>query len=87
MLESLSVLVPIPHCDRVCQDALHCASGEVAEELCGQSKFTQLPQEEESLLSLLYDLLCVVCPGKILTDVSTEEFEGFNPLHLCPIDV
>ena len=75
------------HCDGVCQDAVPCASVEVAEEFGGQSKLPQLPQEEESLLSLLHDLLCVACPGEILTDGSAEEFEGFNSLHLCPIDV
>ncbi|KAI3367448.1 hypothetical protein L3Q82_026303 [Scortum barcoo] len=44
----------IPHCCTEAEDALYCGPVEVCQELRGESSTFQLPEEEESLLSLLY---------------------------------
>ncbi|KAI3376761.1 hypothetical protein L3Q82_000360 [Scortum barcoo] len=44
----------IPHCCTEADDALCCGPVEVCQELRGESSTFQLPEEEESLLSLLY---------------------------------
>ncbi|KAI3368075.1 hypothetical protein L3Q82_026898, partial [Scortum barcoo] len=48
------------------EDALYCSPVEVCQELRGESSTFQLPEEEESLLSLLYQVSCVYGPVGVI---------------------
>ncbi|KAI3375430.1 hypothetical protein L3Q82_021916, partial [Scortum barcoo] len=46
----------------------------------------QLPEEEESLLSLLYQVSCVHGPGQVRCDVDAQELDIVDTLNCFPVD-
>ncbi|KAI3368543.1 hypothetical protein L3Q82_025551 [Scortum barcoo] len=61
-------------------------SVEVCQELRGESSTFQLPEEEESLLSLLYQVSCVHGPGEVRCDVDVQELDTVDTLNCFPVD-
>ncbi|KAI3363464.1 hypothetical protein L3Q82_012077 [Scortum barcoo] len=59
---------------------------EVCQELRGESSTFQLPEEEESLLSLLYQVSCVHGPGQVRCDVDVQELDIVDTLNCFPVD-
>ncbi|KAI3353475.1 hypothetical protein L3Q82_020003, partial [Scortum barcoo] len=59
---------------------------EVCQELRGESSTFQLPEEEESLLSLLYQVSCVHGPGQVRCDVDAQELDIVDTLNCFPVD-
>ncbi|KAI3365406.1 hypothetical protein L3Q82_010489 [Scortum barcoo] len=55
-------------------------------ELRGESSTFQLPEEEESLLSLLYQVSCVHGPGQVRCDVDAQELDIVDTLNCFPVD-
>ncbi|KAI3365762.1 hypothetical protein L3Q82_000706 [Scortum barcoo] len=76
----------IPHCCTEAEDALYCGPVEVCQELRGESSTFQLPEEEESLLSLLYQVSCVHGPGQVRCDVDAQELDIVDTLNCFPVD-
>ncbi|KAI3351323.1 hypothetical protein L3Q82_005869 [Scortum barcoo] len=62
------------------------AYAEVCQELRGESSTFQLPEEEESLLSLLYQVSCVHGPGQVRCDVDAQELDIVDTLNCFPVD-
>ncbi|KAI3352056.1 hypothetical protein L3Q82_020871 [Scortum barcoo] len=58
----------------------------VCQELRGESSTFQLPEEEESLLSLLYQVSCVHGPGQVRCDVDAQELDIVDTLNCFPVD-
>ncbi|KAI3367123.1 hypothetical protein L3Q82_008193 [Scortum barcoo] len=56
------------------------------QELRGESSMFQLPEEEESLLSLLYQVSCVHGPGQVRCDVDAQELDIVDTLNCFPVD-
>ncbi len=75
-----------PGSDVVGQDALHSADVEGSEDSGARSKLPQPSQEEEALVCLLQDCICVSRPCEILGDVNAEELKAVYPLHSCLVD-
>ncbi|KAI3355628.1 hypothetical protein L3Q82_017917, partial [Scortum barcoo] len=59
---------------------------EVCQELRGESSTFQLPEEEESLLILLYQVSCVHGPGQVRCDVDAQELDIVDTLNCFPVD-
>ncbi|KAI3376793.1 hypothetical protein L3Q82_000384 [Scortum barcoo] len=63
-----------------------CGPFKVCQELRGESSMFQLPEEEESLLSLLYQVSCVHGPGQVRCDVDAQELDIVDTLNCFPVD-
>ncbi|KAI3376631.1 hypothetical protein L3Q82_017067 [Scortum barcoo] len=77
-----SCAVQLPY--HTAEDALYCGPVEVCQELRGESSTFQLPEEEESLLSLLYQVSCVHGPGQVRCDVDAQELDIVDTLNCFP---
>ncbi len=75
-----------PGGDTAGQDALHSAGVEGSEDAGAHSKLPQPSQEEETLMCLLQQCVCVSRPCEILGDVNAEELKAVFPLHRCLVD-
>ncbi len=74
------------HGDTAGQDALHSAGVEGSEDAGAHSKLPQPSQEEEALMCLIQQCICVSRPCEILGDVNAEELKAAHPLHRCLVD-
>lgn len=79
-LRSFAVL--LPNQTRVTEDALNCASVEVAEDYTWHAKLPQPSQEIQTLPGFPHQVCDVVRPGEILRDFNSEKFKCGNSLHL-----
>ena len=77
----------IPGSKAPSQDALCGASVESLEDFGTHASFLQFPEEVEALLCFLDNPLCLHCPGEILSDVYSQEFELFHPFHCSAPDL
>ncbi len=75
-----------PGGDAAGQDALHSAGVEESEDAGARSKLPQPSQEEEALMCLFQNCICVNRPSEIFSDVNVEELKAVYPLHRCLVD-
>ncbi|KAI3351103.1 hypothetical protein L3Q82_005673 [Scortum barcoo] len=59
---------------------------EVCQELRGEPSMFQPTEEEESLLSLLYQVSCVHGPAQVRCDVDAQELDIVDTLNCFPVD-
>ncbi len=81
-----SSAVSKPGGDAAGQDALHSAGVEESEDAGARSKLPQPSQEEEALMCLFQNCICVNRPSEIFSDVNAEELKAVYPLHRCLVD-
>ncbi len=75
-----------PGGDAAGQDALHSAGVEGSEDAGACYKLPQPSQEEDALMCLLQNCICVSGPCEIRGDVNADELKAVYPLHRCLVD-